>query len=241
MRKVHGYSHYHLLQLMLANLFPWLVRPIAALQGRTSENLEWLDLRRLGATRRDPIAELGARAPSIRQISYAQLTGGNIQMLLHWEDRNSMAHSIESRVPFLDYRLVEFALGLPDEFKVRNGMTKNVLRDAMRDVLPASIGTRTDKLGFTTAEEVWMRERSTASFRRAIEEAIALSNGILTENTLKIFDEVVQGKRPFHWFLWRVISFGNWVKRFQVQVGPQGYAYRHPENAPQAAHSDPTD
>lgn len=229
MGRRHGYDHYHLLQLGVSNLMPWLVRPVAALQGRTCGNLDWLDLVRLGATRRDPITEAGARSPSIREISLAQLTRGNIQMLLHWEDRNSMAHSIESRVPFLDYRLVEFALGLPDEFKIREGVTKSVLRDAMKGILPERIGARMDKLGFTTPEEVWIRERSTVAFRRAIEGAIALSNGVLTQKALTIFDEVVQGKRPFHWFIWRVISFGTWLRTFQVEAGPRSlFEHAHP-------------
>ena len=54
-------------------------------------------------------------------------------MLLHWEDRNSMAHAIEARVPFLDHHLVEFALGLPDQIRLHQGLTKYVLREAMQN------------------------------------------------------------------------------------------------------------
>ena len=57
-------------------------------------------------------------------------------MLLHWEDRNSMAHGIEARVPFLDHRLVEFTIGLGERHKIVGGDTKRVLRRAMERIFP---------------------------------------------------------------------------------------------------------
>lgn len=161
----------------------------------------------------------GARTISVRTLSYAQLTAMNLQMLLHWEDRDSMAHSIESRVPFLDYRLVEYVLGLPDECKIAAGITKRVLREGMRGILPEAIRQRMDKLGFVTPEEVWVRERSTARFRAALAEAITVSQGVLTLAALDRFDAMVSGRRPFNFFTWRLISFGAWVKRFRVALG----------------------
>ena len=70
--------------------------------------------------------------------------------ILHSEDRLSMAHSIESRVPFLDHRLVEFCLSLPDDFKIKNGIRKRVMREAMRPGLPPAVYRRYDKIGFET-------------------------------------------------------------------------------------------
>lgn len=81
----------------------------------------------------------------------------NIPQLLKYEDRNSMAFSVESRVPFLDYRLVEFAFSLPSHFKIRNGFTKRILRDSMAGVLPEKIRWRTSKLGFATPEQKWQK------------------------------------------------------------------------------------
>ncbi len=69
-----------------------------------------------------------------------------------------MAFSIESRVPFLDHRLVEFAFSLPDEAKIHNGVTKRILRESMRDLMPQAITDRKDKKGFVTPGEVkWLR------------------------------------------------------------------------------------
>ena len=73
--------------------------------------------------------------------------------LLHYEDRNSMAHSIESRVPFLDYKLVEFAINIPSEQKISGTITKVTLREAMKPFLPVEVYNRVDKIGFSTPIE----------------------------------------------------------------------------------------
>ena len=92
-------------------------------------------------------------------------------VLLRYEDRLSMAFSLETRVPFMDYRLVEFILSLPSEYKIRNGFTKAVLRKALQPVLPSNIHRRTSKLGFATPESVWqassLREHFADVFRHA--------------------------------------------------------------------------
>ena len=85
------------------------------------------------------------------------LTRSSLPALLRYEDRDSMAFSIEARVPFLDVRLVELAFSLPASLKIRGGMTKIALRDALRGILPEPVRTRTDKMGFVTPESVWLR------------------------------------------------------------------------------------
>lgn len=76
--------------------------------------------------------------------------------LLRYEDRNSMRHSIETRLPFLDYRLVEFCVSLPADSKIRNGWTKYALRKALSGVLPEEVAWRRDKLGFQAPERTWL-------------------------------------------------------------------------------------
>lgn len=66
-----------------------------------------------------------------------------------------MAHSVEARLPFLDYRLVSFVCGLPDEWKVRGPWNKYVLRESMRGRMPESVRGRVDKMGFPTASKKW--------------------------------------------------------------------------------------
>jgi asparagine synthase (glutamine-hydrolysing) len=78
--------------------------------------------------------------------------------LLHTEDINSMAFSIESRVPFLDHRLVDLSFRMPTDHKVYRGETKRVLRAAMRGIVPDAILDRKDKTGFITPGHIkWLR------------------------------------------------------------------------------------
>jgi asparagine synthase (glutamine-hydrolysing) len=79
--------------------------------------------------------------------------------LLHYEDRNSMAHSLEARVPFLDHRLVELLFSLDGGHLIRNGRTKSVFREALDGVLPDAVRDRTDKMGFETPESRFLRGR----------------------------------------------------------------------------------
>jgi asparagine synthase (glutamine-hydrolysing) len=78
----------------------------------------------------------------------ARATRMQLPALLRFEDRNSMAHSIEARVPFLDHRLVEFAFRLPGDQKIHGAVTKHVLREGLAGILPESVRARTDKIGF---------------------------------------------------------------------------------------------
>ncbi len=86
---------------------------------------------------------------------YDSLRTGMIPHLLNWEDRNSMACSIESRVPFLDHRLAELMFSLPNHQKISKGVTKIILRKALSDLLPEKILHRKDKKGFGTPTDIW--------------------------------------------------------------------------------------
>ena len=83
---------------------------------------------------------------------------GNVPALLRFEDRNSMAFSIESRVPFLINELMDFSLSISHDFKLRKGITKYILREAMRGITPSVILDRVDKLGFPAPDKKWMKE-----------------------------------------------------------------------------------
>ncbi len=159
------------------------------------------------------------RAKTVEDLSLQLLQHTNLPMLLRYEDRNSMAHSIESRLPFLDYRLAEFILSLPDEYKIRDGWTKAVMREAMTGILPEKIRTRMDKIGFETPEEVWLK-KNRDSFRKRIAFAVEATNGIITESAVRHLDEVIhKNKRDFS--VWRMVNFGIWYDLF---INKQGRA-----------------
>ena len=77
--------------------------------------------------------------------------------LLHVEDRMSMAHGLESRVPFLDHPLVELVATIPADIKFQNGELKHLLRVAFADKLPPVIRDRKDKMGFPVPLQEWLR------------------------------------------------------------------------------------
>jgi asparagine synthase (glutamine-hydrolysing) len=175
-----------------------------------------------GAIARAALPTTPASAVSVSAMSYAQLVRTNLQMLLRFEDRNSMAHSVEARVPYLDHRLVEFALGLPDDYKLFGGVTKRVLREAMTGILPERIRTRVDKIGFATSEARWLSGQRAPWFRARIAEAVEESNGVVSALLLSRFDAMVAGTRPYDRRAWRAISFGQWLRTFAVAAPPRG-------------------
>jgi len=93
----------------------------------------------------------------LRRYQQLVLTRRGLPELLRYEDRNSMAHSLEARVPFLDHRLVELCFSLPPHELIRRGETKSLLRRALGELLPAQVRERRDKLGFVTPEADWLR------------------------------------------------------------------------------------
>ena len=103
---------------------------------------------------------------NVNELLFNYMTQYSLPYLLRGEDRNSMAHSIEARVPFTDYRLVDYVFSLPGIYKIRHGWTKWLLRRAVEDLLPPDIVWRTDKLGFATPAwaskqdewDVWMQQ-----------------------------------------------------------------------------------
>ena len=220
MRRLHGYGYktaaIHIANYTLPeNIKDKLRRAIR----RTGAQPAWLNCEQLNCVAANPFQAVGAAGvETVQGLSIAQLTASNLQMLLHWEDRDSMGHSIESRVPFLDYRLVEFVLGLPDDYKLSGGVTKRVLRQGMSGILPDVIRDRMDKLGFVTPEETWLRETAPDLFREKINEAIASSGGILRKTeTNKMLEDIISGRLKFSFLPWRIISFGEWIKQFSVE------------------------
>jgi asparagine synthase (glutamine-hydrolysing) len=182
----------------------------------------WLDRARLGVSGYpDPLGDAGGRARSVRGLSMAQLTASNLPMLLHYEDRDSMAHSVEARVPFLDHRVVEFAVSLPSDFLIQAGETKRVLREAMRGILPERTRTRTDKIGFQTAEEAWMRSNP-AIVLSLVDRAVQSLGGAVRPTAMTRTSRVLHEGAPFDYWIWRVLCAGAWAEAFDVRMTTAG-------------------
>ncbi len=115
-----------------------------------------------------------ASSSAFERKLYSQFHYDKLPNLLRFYDRLSMAHGVESRMPFMDWRVVTFAFGLPEEAKVGDGFTKRILREAMRGTMPESLRTRKLKTGFTSPMPNWfndgldrwiLREIDTPTFR----------------------------------------------------------------------------
>lgn len=203
------------LKQLAAKMLPEpILQPLRKLMGQSSVAPHWLNLELLTVHDRNPFQ--GMPGKTVYEQSRLQMLHSSLPMLLRYEDRNSMAHSVESRTPFLDYRLVEFNMGLPSQYKLSDGWTKHVLRTGMKGVLPEPIRLRVDKIGFATAEEEWIRHQSANSFRFSLKESLGASQGVLKPEVVDVLDEIIAGKRPFSFLPFRFICFGKWMQQFNV-------------------------
>jgi asparagine synthase (glutamine-hydrolysing) len=137
--------------------------------------------------------------------------------LLHVEDRVSMAHGLESRVPFLDHPLVELAATVPSNVKFKDGRMKHVLRNAMRSVLPESIATRTDKMGFPVPLQEWLTQPG--SVREFVRDVLSTRQALhrpLVDNR-KVLAGIDREPR-FGRKVWGLLCLELWQQRFHDQA-----------------------
>jgi asparagine synthase (glutamine-hydrolysing) len=158
----------------------------------------------------------GQRFPSaVENHVAAYLQSHSLPALLHHEDRNSMAFSIEARLPFLDARLVDFSLRLPTRLKLRNGRSKFVLREAMVDVLPEAIRQRTDKMGFVTPQDRWLRETLRPQLEDLFRTRAFEQRGYWDPSRLRTaYREYCEGRHQLGSSVWRWVSLELWHQRF---------------------------
>ena len=132
--------------------------------------------------------------------------------LLRYEDRNSMAFSIETRLPFLDYRMVEWAFTLPDELKLDGVTTKAVARRAFTDRVPKRVLDRRDKMGFETPLDVWLRGRYQQEVRRRLLLTSPLHEWLEVEALRSALDDYFAGTRSIGLQVWRWLSLESWLR-----------------------------
>ncbi len=152
---------------------------------------------------------------TLDEVLLRELTGTNLPALLHYEDRNSMAFSIESRVPYLDVRFVEYVASLPLNQKIRNGITKIALRNAIKGIIPESIRCRMDKMGFVTPEEIWMKE----ALRPFVLELVSSDEfqHARTGMPMRLSGTIwhfLRGKSAYSPEIWRIVCTELWLRKF---------------------------
>jgi asparagine synthase (glutamine-hydrolysing) len=137
-----------------------------------------------------------------------------LEHLLKWEDRNSMYFSLEARVPFLDYRLVEKTIAGADV--IHDGMTKYILREAMKGTLPEKIRVRKDKIGFDTPQDRWFRTEPFSIFISDLltSESFRSRNIIAPSKAKAFYHQHLSGKKNISKEIWKWIHLELWYREF---------------------------
>lgn len=134
--------------------------------------------------------------------------------LLVVDDKLSMAHSVEARVPFLDNELVDYVRRIPSELKLKNGQGKFVLREAMRGLVPDETLTRR-KQGFTPPDRTWYKRENLSYVRQLILGPRALSRGYFQPAYLeKVLEDHLQDRQDHRFLIWSLMCFEWWNRLF---------------------------
>ena len=148
----------------------------------------------------------------LKNDSYVITTSTNLPGILRIVDRNSMAFSVESRLPFLDYRLVEYLFSLPNDFMIRNGFTKFGYRESMKDVIPEPVRLRKSKEGFFMPEYEILKKNQKFVNKIFSENN---KNEILNIELIKIlFQKSINNPRRYNNIIFRALSYLIWKKVF---------------------------
>lgn len=143
---------------------------------------------------------------SINNLQKIEILHVQLPHLLRYEDKNSMAHSVETRLPFLDYRLVEASLSMDVKHKIKGGWTKYILRKSMEGILPNQIIWRKNKLGFDAPEKTW-----TDSIKHQMHADI-LSSKILSS----LCSREIELNKLDNKTLWKLYSIAKWEMIYDV-------------------------
>lgn len=187
--------------------FRQLRDPIAA---ATPPEADWFsgDLRR-----QLPPADLDSWTKPLSFVLTHSVERRPLPLYLRVEDRNSMAHSVESRLPFLDYRLVALAFSLPGHWKLRDGWNKYVVREALRGVIAESVRTRRDKMGFPTPSKSWWGGAWYEPMRDLLDSSTLRQSGICAVDRVAAdLDRHSEQKVDVSSNLFRLAEFGRWLE-----------------------------
>lgn len=151
------------------------------------------------------------QASRLDSFHYVLMNYSSLPTILHYEDRISMAKSIETRVPFLDHRLVEMFFNNQSNTKIENGYTKSVLRKSMEGIIPEKIQYRKDKKGFVTPGEILWLRGCLAHLLEIDYQLLYFLNPIKTKN---VIEEFKKGSNKYAKLVWRIACLNYWMKNF---------------------------
>lgn len=136
----------------------------------------------------------------------------SIPALLHNEDSNSMTFSIESRVPFLDYRIVEFAIALDGKYKIKNSWTKWIIRKSLKQYLPKKVRKRKNKMGFPAPFSRWLREGQSKDEIKEIIFSFGKRNIVPLETIQNLYAAHISGESEVSAILYKYYNMELWLR-----------------------------
>jgi len=140
-----------------------------------------------------------------------------LPLYLRVEDRNSMAHSVETRLPFLDFRLISFVFKIPQEWKMCGAFTKYILRESMKNRIPETIRIRTEKMGFPTPVARWFRNELYERVRDILSTQDVKERGIYkVPKNIKEFDSHKKGEIDISSKIFRIVQFELWADLYKA-------------------------
>jgi asparagine synthase (glutamine-hydrolysing) len=210
-RHLRDVSHAHVLGAVFRPFVPARVQWAARARARGAHALLHRELRAQPTSVPMPTNTFPDR---FRRQLYLVLTR-RLPELLRYEDRNSMAHSIEARLPFLDYRLVELMFSLEPRHLIHDGRAKVILRQALADLLPPRVLSRTDKVGFATPEARWLRGALGEFAEEVFEDRDCRERGFIdTKAAQSHLRRQREGTVTSGLPLWRAVSLELWARTF---------------------------
>lgn len=148
---------------------------------------------------------------NINALQAYEIQYTNLPILLRYEDKNSMRNSIETRLPFIDYKTLECALNTDIKYKIKDGWTKYILRKILNKYLPNEVVWRKNKLGFNAPENIWMKEIS-SEIEKEIQSSKILNkicNMTILLNKLNMMDNRLK---------WRLYNVAVWERVYNVKI-----------------------
>ena len=129
-----------------------------------------------------------------------------------------MAHSIESRVPFLDYRLMPLIFSLSDNQRIAGGWSKGIIRKAMNGLLPDEVIFRKDKMGFVTPESLWASNEWSEFYLREMRELSEEWGKLIGPRVVDPFEKFLRKEKGYDPLFWKIACLNRWRKIFKVEL-----------------------
>ena len=208
---------YRISKRMVHNLLPSNYRPniLKQTNGWLEEDFVRTTMKRSRVVSRDYYPFKRRFRSLLKKQTYELTKITSLPGILRQVDRNSMAFSIEARVPFLDHRLVEFFYSLPSHYIFSNGYTKYAYRQAMRGIIPEQIRLRTDKRGFAMPDRILL-QGALPFVKNIIEHLPSDSNIYDVEAIRRKIEQAISNEACYRPIVWRIFNAIIWQNQFQI-------------------------